>query len=93
MYKSVRYAVKVNGDVYEPFDSQVGVKQGCVMSPLLFNLYLSDFPDIFDSTCEPVKINNTSVNCLMFADYIVIMSESGQGLQNCLDIVSTYCNL
>ena len=93
MYKSVRYAVKVNGDVYEPFDSQVGVKQGCVMSPLLFNLYLSDFPDIFDSTCEPVMINNTSVNCLMFADDIVIMSESAQGLQNCLDKVSTYCNL
>ena len=79
--------------VYEPFDSQVGVKQGCVMSPLLFNLYLSDFPDIFDSTCEPDKINNTSVNCLMFADDIVIMSESAQGLQNCLDKVSTYCNL
>ena len=46
MYKSAKYAVKVNGDVYEPFDSQVGVKQGCVLSPLLFNLYLSDFPDI-----------------------------------------------
>ena len=93
MHKSVKYAVKVNGDVYKTFDSQVGVKQGCVLSPFLFNLYLSDFPDIFDSVCDPVKIDNTYVNCLMFADHIVMMSESVEGLQNCLDKVRTYCTL
>ena len=32
--------VLVNGEASAPFDVTVGVKQGCVLAPTLFNLYL-----------------------------------------------------
>ena len=50
MYAHSNYAMKVDGFVSIPFASFVGVKQGCPLSPLLFNMYLSDLPAIFDTS-------------------------------------------
>jgi len=66
----VDYAVKLDKGITETFSPNVGVKQGCVLSPTLFNLYLHDLPSKFDSSCEPVKLGNTKLSCLMLADDI-----------------------
>ena len=39
MYKEVKYAIKLNGGETTPFTSQVGVKQGYILSPSIFYLY------------------------------------------------------
>ena len=92
MYENVSYRVKVDGVLSTAIPSNVGVKQGCLVSPLLFNLFLSDLPDIFTTECDPVKIHNVSLNCLMFADDLVLMSESANGLQKCLSKLQHYCD-
>ena len=92
MYSSVFYCVKLNGCISEKIPSNVGVKQGCVLSPLLFNLYLHDLPSIFDPTCDPVSLYDIKLSCLMFADDLVILSESAKGLQNALDKLYEYCS-
>ena len=92
MYSNVQYSVKLQGGISRPFASTVGLKQGCVLSPSLFNLYMSDFPDIFDSTCDLVTLKDSNLSCLMFADDVVLMSESSQGLQHCLNRLASYCN-
>ena len=66
--------------------------QGCVLSPLLFNIFLSDLPDIFNYECDPIKLNDVTISCLMFADDLVLMSESAFGLQKCLSHLEEYCN-
>ena len=91
MYKEVSYCVKIDSSLSKKITSNIGVKQGCVLSPTLFNLYLSDFPNIFDDTCKPVTNFHNSLNCLMFADDIVLLSETADGLQNCLNNLKTYC--
>ena len=91
LYSNVYYCVKLNGVVSDKISSNVGVKQGCVLSPLLFNLFLSDLPDIFDSSCDPVDVLSSNLSCLMFADDLVILSESAKGLQNALDKLNDYC--
>ena len=91
MYSSVFYCVKLNGSISEQIPSNVGVKQGCVLSPLLFNIYLSDLPDIFDESCDPIGLSGTKLNCLMFADDLVILSESAKGLQNAINSLHNYC--
>ena len=58
MYSDAQYHVKINNLLSPPIESCVGEKQGCVSSLLLFNLYLSDFPKIFDDSCDPVSINH-----------------------------------
>lgn len=40
MYRGLRYQVATNGSVAAPFPVGVGVKQGCPLSPLLYNLYV-----------------------------------------------------
>jgi hypothetical protein len=60
------------------------IKQGCNLSPTLFNLFINDLSDIFDRSCTPVKLNDTNLSCLLYADDLVLLSESRAGLQNCL---------
>ena len=68
------------------------MKQGCVLSPVLFNLFIHDLPNIFDHSCDPVTLHDVKFSCLMFADDLVLASESSQGLQACLDKIGQYCN-
>ena len=91
MYQDVLYCVKIEGYISETIKSSVGVKQGCVLSPLLFNLFLSDLPDIFSDSCDPVNLHGTLLNCIMFADDLVLMSETAEGLQACLNNLNEYC--
>ena len=58
------------------FECTLGVKQGGVLSPILFNLYNNDLPDIFGSECDPVEINKQTLNTLMYADDIILLSKS-----------------
>ena len=91
MYKQVKFSLKYNGKMTDYFNSEIGLKQGCVLSPLLFNLYMNDVPSLFKNGCQPVEIDGLSVNILMFADDIVLMSTDPAGLQSCIDNLHNYC--
>ena len=92
MYNNTNVCIKLATGLTEPFMSNTGVKQGCVMSPTLFNIFISDFPDTLkQANCDPVKLHETLISCLLFADDIVLLSESAKGLQNCLNILDEYC--
>ena len=56
MYSKVSLSVKLHSGLSPPFESSVGVRQGCNLSPTLFNIFVSDIPEIFDSSCEPVQL-------------------------------------
>lgn len=91
MYNETRYIIKNNGKFSKPIDSNLGVKQGCNLSPLLFNIFINDIHDIFEASCSPIDINSRKISSLSFADDLVIMSESQVGLQNSLDKLNKYC--
>ena len=46
----------------------------------------------FDESCDPVKLMERNVSCLLYADDLVLISESAIGLQNSLNILSCYCD-
>ena len=92
MYSSVRYSVKLEDGTTPFFNSFIGVKQSCNLSPTLFNIFINDVPNLFDDSCDPVRLGNTNLNCLLYADDLVLLSESQKGLQSCLTKLERYTN-
>lgn len=70
------------------------MRQRCVLSPLLFNMYLNDLPPLFhDTASDPLTLpDGTNLNCLLYADDLIILSRSKFGLQNCLDQLNNWCD-
>ena len=92
MYKSISYLVKMQGGHLEPIESSVGLKQGGVLSPLLFNLYIDDMKDIFDNTCDPITFLKYPLSHLLYADDLVLISTTQDGLNNCLSKLEHFCD-
>ena len=92
------YSCTTNSIIYKDslsskFPSNIGVKQGDVLSTILFNIYVNDLPQSFEfNDNDPININETSTSCLQYADDLVIMSTSAEGLQKCINQLENYCD-
>ena len=88
MYNLCQSAVKIDNKHSNYFNLEKGVKQGDSLSPMLFNYFIND---IFDQSCDPLKLDHTLLSSLSFAEDLVIFSESHKGLQNALYKLQKYC--
>ena len=43
MYKCVKACVKVNDDYTDYFNCRIGLKQGCLLSPMILSIFVNDF--------------------------------------------------
>ena len=94
MYSNVRYCVKTPNGLSPYFQSSCGVRQGCNLSPLLFNLYLNDLPNILNSRAsDPLILQDTPINSLFWADDLVLLSKSESGLKECLRTLDQFCSI
>ena len=91
IYTNDKARIKIQNQVTQPFEINKGVRQGCVLSPLLFNIFLSDLAKELDVLEEKVKLGNSEIAALIWADDIILFSESESGLQNMLNTLHIYC--
>ena len=62
------------------------------MSPLLFSMYLNDIEEQFIlSGYEGLDVDMDKILMLLYADDIVLFSNSHENLQEGLDFFSNYC--
>jgi hypothetical protein len=59
-----------------------GLKQGCVLSPILFALYIADIGEILAKEGEGVSLGGVNISALFFADDMVLIARSEQALKN-----------
>ena len=69
----------------------VGVKQGCNLSPVLFNIFLLDVVTRIDNTKLGMQIGGEIVTILVFADDIVIILKNFSDMKKILDILEQDC--
>jgi len=72
-----------------PFDSTMGVKQGCPMSPTLFGLYIDQLETHLQYHAQ--ELQGQKVSILLYADDIVLVSKSPAGVQHLLHVLQLFC--
>lgn len=91
IYNQVECCVRVNGFKSDWFPVNLGLKQGCLMSPILFNLYVNDLAIELKNIGTGVKCGNEYVSVLLYADDICLLAENERDLQQMLDVLYTWC--
>ena len=94
IYKSVVSCVRRGDRLTEFFDCPAGLRQGCILSPMLFSLFINEIA----SSVEQQGMHGiqllpglVEIFLLIFADDIVLISDTPRGLQNQLDLLSSAC--
>ncbi|XP_078312623.1 uncharacterized protein LOC144619140 [Crassostrea virginica] len=91
MYARIRTCVKSSGCISQFFENNVGLLQGEVLSPLFFTLYVNDLENEFTKRGNtPTELQLLSLYLLMYADDMVLFSESISELQNMLNTLQNY---
>jgi hypothetical protein len=70
--------------------SERGVRQGCILSPLLFGLYTEELAVRVNRCGEGIRVGNDRLNVLLYADDVVVMTENRNSLQRVFDVISQY---
>ena len=92
VYNRTGYQVQIGEDISPIFYGKNGVKQGCCMSPSLSSIYQNDLHEMFGfQECDPIQLGSIVMNSLSWADDLILMSLSKQGLQKCIRKLEDYC--
>jgi len=91
LYSSVSACVRVNGHLTDWFEVGAGLRQGCPLSPLLFNLFINDLALKLKAVGKGITIGNENVCTLLYADDIVLVAETEEDLQSMLNILNEWC--
>ena len=99
MYKSIRNlydssssCIRINNKLTTWFDCTTGVKQGDNLSPTLVSIFTNDIIHEINELDIGIDLGGTKVSILMYADDIVLVSDTEAKLQTMLDLLDDWCN-
>jgi hypothetical protein len=96
-YKNVSSRLKFQEGVSASFACNMGVKQGCPLSPFLFGVFIEILHDAVQEATPHLGakleyiIPAIAIALLMYADDISLIEEQPGGLQQLLDILDQFC--
>ena len=86
LYDNATNAVQMNGSIGEWFRTTVRVRQGCLLSPSLFNIFLERImSDALEEHDGKVSIGGRNVTNLQLTDDIDALAEEEQELEALLE--------
>ena len=82
----------MNGSIGEWFRTTVGVRQGCLLSPTFFNIFLERImSDALDKHDGKVSIGGRYITSLRFADDIDALAKEEQELEALVESLDKTC--
>ena len=92
LYDKATSAVQMNGSIGEWFRTTVGVRQGCLLSPTIFNIFLERImSDALEEHDGKVSIGGRNITNLRFADDIDALAEEEQELEALVESLDKTC--
>ena len=85
-YTTQTFIVQWGNTISCTFEVSNGVRQGGILSPFLFNVYVEELANMLKKSSVGCNINNVWVNHLFYADDAVILAPSPCALQKLIDI-------
>ena len=92
IYDTVQCSVRVNGHLSNWFEVSNGLKQGCLLSPILFNLFINDLVTQIKNLCTGISVKGENVCLLMYADDLVLLARNERELQCMLNVLNDWCS-
>lgn len=93
IYSNVSCCVKVNENFSDWFNVNLGLRQGCILSPILFNCFINDLAIKIKALGMGIDIEDgEKLSILLFADDIVLLASNERDLQEMLNCLSNWCN-
>ena len=89
LYQGSSCRLKVNDKVSEQFGVNIGLRQGCVLSPLLFSLYINGvMTRLHEEKCE---CGGDKIAGPLVADDTSLVASDVDGLKKSLDVLVERC--
>ncbi len=92
IYHRAQCAVRINGVMTDWFSSTQGTKQGDNLSPNCFSMYLNPLISDLKASGLGICIDQNTIPVLAYADDLVLVSETPDGLQKLIDILYSWCH-
>ena len=91
-YQEQRLCVKWDGMTSDTFPVCNGIKQGGILSPKLFNIYVDVLSQQLNKVMVGCCMNGKVINHLYYADDLVLLSPSAHGMQKLLNECEKYAS-
>ena len=91
IYDNVKCTVRINGKLTDWFSVGCGLKQGCSLYSILFNLYIDDLVIRINALSIGIDIGGEMVGNLLCADDVVLLGENEADLQTLLNELNLWC--
>src|SRR5437899_7739920 len=85
LYWRQHAAVRWDGEVGREVVAERGVRQGCMISHLLYNLYSEFMIKVALENEEGIKFNGFNVTDLRYADDAVLVADKRKNMQKMID--------
>ena len=85
LHDQVKSCVRGNDGLTDLFPCNSGVWQGCLLSPVLFALYLNDLNHHIKGSSQGVMLGDIHIHSLLYVDDLVLVAEDRKDLQSQLD--------